>query len=356
LQFSKFLRLIKHKRSITIMEKNTENNTHLNSGNLVVFFYKWRKPLLIVTIVAMLASVVVSLLIQNKYESTVVLFPTTTSSISKALISEHNNGKEDVLRLGEEEEAEQLLQILNSDEIRNMIIAKYNLAQHYEIDEDTEYKFTKLQREYESNVTFNRTKFMSVEITVLDHSADTASMIANDIAAFLDTVKNRMRKEVAVQALRIVETEYNDQVAYLEYLDDSLESIRSLGIINIRAQTERLTEQMAIAILQGKKSAADALKTKLDTLSRYAGIFTNIQEQILLEQERLVLIRSKYREAKLDAESNLQHKFIVNNAYPAEKKSYPIRWLIVVVSTFVSFLLALILILFMESIKSINFK
>ena len=180
-----------------------ENKEGLNSGNLIVFFYKWRKPLLIVTIVAILASVVVSLLIENKYKSTVVLFPTTTSSISKALISEHNNGKEDVLRLGEEEEAEQMIQILNSDEIRNKIIEKYNLAAHYEIDEDVEYKFTKLQREYENNVTFNRTKFMSVEINVLDHDLDTAALIANDIAAFLDTVKNRMRKEVAIKLCRL---------------------------------------------------------------------------------------------------------------------------------------------------------
>ncbi|PCJ22713.1 MAG: hypothetical protein COA97_13065 [Flavobacteriales bacterium] len=338
------------------MDSNTKNNTDLNSANLFVFFYKWRKPLLIVTLVAIISSVVVSLLIENKYESTVVMFPTTTSSISKALISEHNNGKQDVLRLGEEEEAEQMLQILYSDEIRNRIIDKYNLAQHYDIDDDVDYKFTKLQREYESNVTFNRTKFMSVEITVLDHNADTAAMIANDIANFLDTVKNRMRREVALQALEIVEDEYNNQAGYIQELDDSLELIRNLGIINVRAQTERLTEQMAIAILQGKKSATKALKAELDTLSKYAGIFTNIQEQILLEQERLVLLRSKYREAKVDAERYLQHKFIVNNAYPAEKKSYPIRWLIVVVSTFSSFLLTLVCILFFESIKSINFK
>ena len=58
----------------------------------------------------------------------------------------------------------------------------------------------------------------------------------------------------------------------------------------------------------------------------------------------------------MDAESSLQHKFIVNSAFAAEKKSYPIRWLIVVVSTLASFLLALILLLFVESIKSIDFK
>ena len=241
------------------METNTENNADLNSGNLIVFFYKWRKPLSIITLVALVSSIVVSLLIENKYESTVILFPTTTSSISKALLSENNSGKEDVLRFGEEEEAEQMLQILNSDEIRDRVIEKYNLAQHYDIDDDLKYKFTELQKEYESNVTFERTKFMSVEISVLDHSPDTAAMIANDIAAFLDTVKNRMRREVAMEALKIVEDEYTSQKSYIKELDDSLTEIRGLGIINVRAQAERLTEQLAIAILQGKKNKKEQI-------------------------------------------------------------------------------------------------
>ena len=181
-------------------------------------------------------------------------------------------------------------------------------------------------------------------------------MIANDIAALLDTVKNRMRFEVAVEALEIVEDEYNTQTNYIKELDDSLAVLRELGFINVRAQSERLTEQLAIAILEGKKSAAKELETKLDTLSKYAGIFVSIQDQIVLEQKRLAVVRSKYREAKVDAERSLQHKFVVNNAFPAEKKSYPIRWLIVVVSTFASFLLTLIILLFVESIKSTNFE
>ena len=249
-----------------------------------------------------------------------------------------------------------MLQVLNSDEIRDKIIDKYDLLTHYEIEEDAKYKYTKLHREYENNVTFKRTKFMSVEINVLDHDPDTAAMIANDIAALLDTVKNRMRREIAVQALKIVEDEYNNQLAYINQLDDSLKLIRSYGIINVRAQTDRLTEQMATAILEGKKSAALSLKSKLDTLSKYAGVFTNIEEQKLLENERLVLIRSKYREAQVDAERSLQHKFIVNNAVPAEKKSYPIRWLIVVISTFATFLLTLTIILFLESLKTVKLK
>lgn len=333
---------------------NTESGNNLNSENLIVFFYRWRKPLILITGLAAVISIVVSLLIPNKFKSTVVLFPTTTSSIAKALISENNTGKEDVLRLGEEEQAEQMLQILNSDEIRNRIIEKYDLMNHYDIDTDDDYKNTKLQKEYESNVTFERTKFMSVEINVLDENPDTAALIANDIAALLDTVKNRMRREIAVEALAIVKEEYDNQVAYIQSLEDSLKKLRDIGIINVRAQSERLTEQMATAILEGKMNAAKELKVQLDTLSKYAGIFTSIEDEKVLEKKRLSLVRSKYREAQIDAEKTLQHKFIVNNAFPAEKKTYPIRWLIVVVSTIGTFLLALILILFYESVKSIN--
>jgi uncharacterized protein involved in exopolysaccharide biosynthesis len=336
------------------MAAKTEKDSNLNSENLIVFFYKWRKFLIAVTLLAMLSSVVVSLLIKDKYKSTVVLFPTTTSSISKALLSANNTGREDILRFGEEEEAEQLLQILNSDEIRQRIVEKYDLVNHYDIDTNDKFINTKIQKEYEANVSFERTKFMSIEINVLDYNADTAALIANDIASLLDTVKNRMRQEIAVPAFIIVSKRYNDQKEYVGGLEDSLMSLRKLGVIDYESQAERITEQLSIAILQGKNKAIKALEEKLEVLSKYGGYFVSIREQLGYEKRQLTFIHSKYEEIKVDAETNLQHKFIVNHAFPAEKKSYPIRWLIVAVATFSSFLLALILLLFVESFKSIK--
>ncbi len=337
------------------MENNTSINNDINSGNLIVFFYKWRKPLIMVTAIAAVCSIIVSLIIQDKYKSTVVLFPTTTSSISKALISENNTGKEDVMQLGEEEEAEQMLQILNSERIKTRIIDKYNLMKHYDIDEGGKHPYTKLQKEYESNISFTRTEFMSVEINVLDHSADTAALIANDIANLIDTINNEMRKEVAVQAYKIVEQKYNDQKNTIKALEDSLTVLRKMGVIDYESQAERLTEQLAIAIVQGKNNAVKELERRLNILGE-GGSFVALTNQLEFETEKLTLVHAKYEEAKLDAESSLQHKFIVDSAFPAEKKAYPIRWLIVVVSTMAAFLLTLISLLFVESIKSIDFK
>jgi hypothetical protein len=50
------------------------------------------------------------------------MFPTTNSSISKSLLSENSFEKENILQFGEEEQVEQMLQILNSDEIKERII------------------------------------------------------------------------------------------------------------------------------------------------------------------------------------------------------------------------------------------
>ena len=83
-------------------------------------------------------------------------------------------GKLDINAFGEEEQAEQLLQILNSDEISGYIREKYNLMKHYGIKNNEQYALTSTVKEYQDNVTFKRTEFNSVRIDVLDHDKDTA--------------------------------------------------------------------------------------------------------------------------------------------------------------------------------------
>ncbi len=50
------------------------------------------------------------------------------------------------------------------------------------------------------------------------------------------------------------------------------------------------------------------------------------------DKKQLSELKARYEESKVDATESLPHKFVVSNAYRAEKKTYPIRWLIVVIS------------------------
>lgn len=331
-----------------------DSSSEFNSVNIISLIYRWRKQLIIVGVVAIVVSSVASFMITPKYKSVVIMFPTQTSSISKALLNDNTSGKEDILKFGEEAEAEQMLQILNSDEIRGRICHKYNLMKHYEIDETDKFKNTLLYKEYEDNISYERTEFMSVKVTVMDKDPQFAADITNDIASLVDSVKNKMQHERAAEGLKIVERTFQAQKDYIRFLEDSLNKLRNLGINDYETQAQAFNEQYALAISKNNKEGEKSLEEKLKILSTYGGAYVSLREKLEHEIKQLSVIKAKFEEAKVDAEQNITSKFIVNRAYKAEKKAYPIRWLIVTVSTVSSLLLALLAILFIENINKIK--
>lgn len=328
-----------------------------DSTNFIVFLFRWRKLLLIIAGIAIVASVIFSssFFITPKYKSTVIMFPTTTSSISKALLTDNAGGNQDIMQFGAEEQAEQLLQILNSNKIRARIIQKYNLMTHYDVDPESDFKYTNLFKEYESNISFRRTEYMAVEISVLDKDPQTAADIANDIASLLDSTKNKMQKERAIKGYKIVETEYNRLKKEISEMEDSLTVLRKLGVNDYETQAEAYNTQLAIALAQNNASGARALEEKLKNLSEYGGAYVSLRDALEYEKKQLSMLKTKYDEAKVDAEEELPNKFIVNSAYKAEKKSYPVRWLITAVSTLAALLLAVLVIIIIENLKKQKF-
>jgi uncharacterized protein involved in exopolysaccharide biosynthesis len=327
-----------------------------DSTNLLVFLYSYRKPIITITFLAALVSAIVSLMIQEKFLSTVILFPASTNSISKSLMTHDVTGKLDINAFGEEEQAEQLLQILNSDEISGFIRDKYNLMEHYGISNGETYALTNTVKEYQDNVTFKRTEFNSVRIDVLDHSKDTAALIANEIAARLDTVRTRMQQDRAKIGLRIIEAEYIKMQAYMKSMDDSLTAIRRMGLTDFEVEVEQLTKAYYEALAKNNKSLVKDLEKKLEIFATYGSAYRSLTENLEFEREQLALLRAKYEETKADATRSLTTKFVVNKAWPAEKKAYPIRWLIVLVSTFSAFLLTVLAVIALENFRKINTK
>lgn len=320
----------------------------INSNNLLRFLRKRRNLLLITSMLAFISSIIFSLLIEDKYESSVILFPSTTTSISRALLNDENYKEKDFLEFGEEEEAEQLIQILRSDAIRNHIIKKFDLMNHYDINPDAEYKQTKLIQEYEGNIDFHRTKFMSVKIEVLDTDPKYAANIANEISRMVDIVRDKMLKKRATQAFEIVKGELENLQGEIGKIEDTLNLIRAKGIQDYETQVEVLSNQYGAAVVKGNMKAAKILEDKLDTISKYGGKYLSLVQQMEYEREKLSDLKTVYAEARVNAESTIDQKFIVNEAYVSEKPSYPIRWLIVVASTLATFLFTMIVLILID--------
>ena len=244
-------------------------------------------------------------MIPEKFKSTVILFPAQSVSISKSLMSQNAPSNSDLLQFGEEDDMERMLQVLNSEEIRNRIVSKYKLGEHYGIEEDNKYKHTLLRQEYDDNIQYKKTEYMSVKIEVLDRDPQIASSIANDIAALYDSTMVRMKRSRAVDAFKIVEREYGNLQREIKSKEDSLNKLMLLGVNDYESQAERLNEALGKAIVEGKTGAAAELEQKIKILSAYGTSYMSLRDNLYRMREQSNQLKEKYEQARVDAEQSL---------------------------------------------------
>lgn len=324
-----------------------KNEMEMNSLDLLGFLWKNRKSILIIGFVAAVVSSFVALVIEEKFESTVTLYPSKTSSVS---FGEINNEDQTVSKFGEEEEAEQMLQILESAKIREEIITKFDLLNHYEIDTTGKYIFTELNETYADNISFTRNKNGAVLITVMDKSPDTAALIANEIADLFDRTKNAMIHARAITDFNIKKEKLKKLESEMQSLRDTMSVLSSLGVVTADAY-QGLTDAMLKA---GDLKTKNEYKQKLAMTEKFGSLLKAFQIETEFLSERIATLKSSYEQAETDANSFPSHKFTVEEASPAEKKSYPVRWLIVVISSLSSVLFTCIVLLFNEKIKELK--
>lgn len=363
------------------------NPSEFDSSGIFAFFWQFRVLLIAAGLTGSVMGVIFSSswFITPLYESKVIFYPATVNSISKALLSDNPSDKTDVLEFGAEEQSDQLIQILYSDDIRDSVIRRFNLMEHYEIPKDVEFRYTRLNKKFDKLIQFKRTEYMSVEITVRDKDPRMAADIANTIASLLDLTKNKIQREQADKAFQIVQTQYNAKKSWIERLNDSLNFFRSQGIFDYDLQTDHLTELQVqassakaeaqgklsvlrqlkvpesdtgiinnMARLQGSQASLLDLNRQLKSLERYGGAYNSIKEQLEKENEELVKIRMRFDRSKVDLEEVLPVKFLVNSARPAEKKVYPIRWLVVLLAGTGTVLLAALGLIIQQNIQAIR--
>lgn len=321
-----------------------------NSKYLCKLLYEYRKSVLIILALAALLAVFFSspLFIKPLYKSTTILYPTSSNSKSKVLLSTTFQANKDLLEFGESEQTEQMLQVLNSNHIRDKVIERYHLMEHYQIKPTEKYPYTRLNKLYDNRIKFRRTEYNAVKITVLDTDPKLAAQIANDIAELFDTTMNSMQREVATKAFLLVETEYKALCNEMAALEDSLNTLRRYGVFDYESQVEMMSQQLAIELGKGNKQGVENIQDQLNILAEYGGAYYAISEKLDHDRLQLSLIKTKYEEAKVDATEDITHKFVVTSAVEAERKDYPIRWVIVVITVVTTFLLLIFLLILLD--------
>jgi len=170
----------------------------------------------------------------------------------------------------------------------------------------------------------------------------------------VDTVWKEMARERAEKGFNLVRSKVEQLEADIRAMGDSMRVLRELGVHDYHTQTERYNEYLGAAIVKGDQRAVKEFEERFKVLAQYGGAYVTLQDRLFNETKRLSILRMKLEQAQADLESDLPHKFVVNKAQPADKKSYPVRWLVVAISTIAGFLLALLLIVAQVNIQKIR--
>lgn len=327
--------------------ENRNDNFESGKNDLFLFIWKKRKFIALVTFAVAVITTVLTFLMTPLFLSTAIVFPTATSTVS---FSEQRNAKASSMDFGEEEQAEQMVQILSSSRIRDILVSRYDLMKHYGISPTDANKNYKLGLAYGEHITFTRTKYGSIQIDVLDKDRELAAEIANKIVDLIDTVKNQMVKDRTIPAFEINKRKKEIIETSLKVVNDKLDTLSEIGVVTSEARAN------LFQAFNDSKNPTDKafFKNQLDVNIKHGAEFDGL---VMLRDEKttkLAEFEDSYEQAESDAYTDFNHKFVVERAVVADKKEKPKKAIIILVTTFMTFILIIFALLLQDRIKALR--
>lgn len=330
-----------------------QNEFNLNSGNLIMLVWEKRRLFILVSCVAFVVSLVASFLITPLFNATAIIYPPVATQQSKEIFT--TGSQRGLTVFGEDEEAEQLLQVLSSSTLRDIVVGKLGLMQKWGINPDDKYARHKVSEIYNGYVSFRPTQYQSVEIEVMEASPQMAATIANTIVDVSDSLMRSIKAQVAQKALLALEKQYQIALMERQEMIDTLKEINQLGVIHLSTQTDEFYKAYAKAVAGNNQSAITALEKKIEPLKIYGSKYNTIIEEIHFMSSQIVDLSGSIKVLKVEASCEIPSHFVVDRATVPDKKAYPKKSIIVIVSTlsalFFTFFLVVILGFVRQTVK-----
>lgn len=291
----------------------------------------------IVAVIALVLSAIFSspFVIAPKYKSFAVLYPAN------------------IIPMGAETATEQMLQVLESDVIRDSITNQYHLYETYGIDPEGVSSASALIKQYQENVVFRKTEYESVIVEVLDESPVQARDMVRSIIHFFNKKERFLQQEKAMELVKILDTQVSNKKAEMDSMETILTGIRQkYGILDYSLQTEYATERyLDVITTPSKRASAKEIEPLLNALKEKGGEFMSLNEHLWRVRGGYNDLKEQLEAAQRDVEKDLTYCNIITNPVVADKKAYPIRWLIVVVSVLGTLLLSVLFLGIVENLK-----
>lgn len=312
-------------------------DNYFNNASLIQLMYKWKYHLVIITLVAAILGAIFSgsTFITPLYKSEAVAYPANVSPYS------------------DESETEQMLQIINSQSIMDSIVEKFDLMKHYKIDKEYKYWKTALIGEYREKVKISKTPYEAVSITVLDKDPEIASEMVKEILNQYDQKVRYLHQSKRFEVVKMYEKQLDSKRHLIDSIQQRIEELAiNYGMVDYGAQSVEVMRGY-LKTFDGNNNAVNskAVNTLKENLEKYGGEMLLLVQHLQNEARTYADAKVFYEQEMRFLNSTMTYSNVVSEPFPADKKCYPIRWVVVALSGLGAFIISLLVIFALENKK-----
>lgn len=318
------------------MTDPSQNKFDFDALFIIDVVKKYRKHLIIISAIAVLLGVLFSspLFIQPKFKSTAIVYPSNLIPYST------------------ESPTEQMLQLFASDDLRDELIRDFNLFEHYKVDSTGSFPMTTLYGMMKENISIDKTKFESVEINVLDTDPHVAKAMADSIISKMHKKARVLQRDKSAEVLIIVENQLRLKKAEMDSMENEIKKLRTdYGILDFEEQVRSFTRVYYTELAAGRAGAGSnrPMDRAMNNMQFKGGNYVSLKEHLWRIRGDYNDLKKQYEQIKTDLKKVLTYSNVITSPVAAEKKSYPVRSLIVLMFLITSLLLSFLVLVIYEN-------
>lgn len=248
-----------------------DSNKNTNFTRELTLIWENRILLLVAGFIPAIAIFITTYFVEPRYKSTAIVYPASFDTHDKMQITQGST----LL----------ILQILESNNLRDTIIKRFNLVSHYHIDTSFNNWEQKLYAIYNKNIKHERTVLKSIQINVLDKNPQFAASLANGVAETVNLINNSMVKQHKKPILDDAKKNYENKIKHVERLTEELKAYK------VDKSQERL--DMLYQIFDDKLFNINNLRDSLALIRENASVH-ELSNQLDILQREYIDTKSKY--------------------------------------------------------------
>jgi uncharacterized protein involved in exopolysaccharide biosynthesis len=353
-------------------------------------FFRWKRPILISTMAALLGTGLIAFLLPNYYQSNTIFVAASPDQFKPEMIFGTTN--QDMKFFGETEDIDRLLSIGRSNELMWFMIDSFNLYEKYRIAPNSKMARFKVQKAFKKHFNIQKNKFDAIELTIEDRDPELAMYMAETARKRIDDIASQLIKNSQGTLIETFRRSMIEKDLKLTGISDSMRWLReNYGIADPREQGRILAELLTQAeaglsrerarLQEYQKSKDAPVDTLLNIKARISGFDSEINRmrngggtidmrRFNLGRDRLIMYqdiqRTQSEKLGEDRErlSNLESVYhspisavyIIEEAEVPARKSRPVRSLIILAAGFITFVTATTIALLLDRYRDIDWR